>query len=78
MALNGGLETRSAAPPAWEHCVPGEGHGQPCWHEFVTALKRAGYDRSLSIEYAGPSSEAHAGIERAVALLGLASALDKA
>ena len=69
MALNGGLETRLAAPRAWEHCVPGEGHDETFWRDFVAALKEIGYAGSLSLEYAGPNADVRQGIARAVALL---------
>jgi sugar phosphate isomerase/epimerase len=69
MALNGGLETRTAAPRAWEHCIPGEGHDENFWRDFAAALSRAGYGGPLSIEYAGPSADARDGIEKAAALL---------
>jgi sugar phosphate isomerase/epimerase len=68
MALNGGLETRMTTR-AWEHCIPGKGHDENFWRDFVAALKRVGYDRSLSIEYAGPGANARAGIEQTAALL---------
>ena len=68
MALNGGLETRMTTR-AWEHCIPGQGHDEDFWRHFVAALKRAGYDRSLSIEYAGPVADTRAGINQAAALL---------
>jgi len=60
MALNGGLETRVSVSGtrAWEHCIPGKGHAESFWREFVAALQRVGYAGSLSIEYAGPRAEA--------------------
>jgi sugar phosphate isomerase/epimerase len=49
--------------------IPGKGHAESFWREFVAALQRAGYAGSLSIEYAGPRAEAPAGIVEAAALL---------
>lgn len=69
MALNGGLETRLGEPRAWEHCLPGEGHDESFWRDFAAALARAGYAGALSIEHAGPTAKARAGIEQAAALL---------
>ena len=73
MALNGGLETRTTAR-AWEHVIPGQGHAEAFWREFVAALARAGYVGPLSIEYAGPSTEAREGIDAAAAFLRRAGA----
>ena len=69
MALNGGLDNRLTGARAWDHCVPGKGHDEQFWRDFVRSLHVGGYTGDLSIEYAGPPAEVETGIQATVALL---------
>ncbi len=69
LSLNGCLETRTSGTRAWRHCGPGLGHSEAYWHEFVSALVGRGFDRTFSIEYAGPRTEVLDGIASTVGLL---------
>jgi sugar phosphate isomerase/epimerase len=69
MALNGGLDNRVTGARTWDHCIPGKGHDEQFWSEFVKSLRMSGYDGDLTIEYAGPRHEAEAGIKATVELL---------
>jgi sugar phosphate isomerase/epimerase len=69
MALNGGLDNRLTAARTWEHCVPGKGHDEQFWGDFVRTLRVIGYNGDLSIEYAGPQAEVETGIKATAALL---------
>ncbi len=69
MALNGGLDNRLTGARTWNHCIPGKGHDEQFWGEFVRSLRMSGYDGDLSIEYAGPHEEVETGIKATVGLL---------
>lgn len=68
-AMNGVLDNRLTNNRTWGHCLPGQGHNEQFWRHFHTALKTAGYDGALSIEYAGSLAEIESGIRDTVALL---------
>lgn len=69
MALNGVIDNRLGGSRTWEHCSPGVGHGEEFWRAFVGSLALQGFDGSLSIEYAGPRTDAAAGTLRTAQLL---------
>ena len=69
MALNGGLDNRLRGARSWEHCIPGKGHDEQFWREFVRSVRLSGYEGDLSIEYAGPHAEVETGIKASVRLL---------
>lgn len=70
--LNTLLETKpneQVATRSWNYATLG--HGQPAawWRDFVTQLRRNGYDDVLSIEHEDHSLPPDVGIRRSVALL---------
>jgi sugar phosphate isomerase/epimerase len=69
LAMNGVLDNRLTKTRTWGHCPPGQGHDEHFWRQFLAALKTAGYDGTLSIEYAGPLTGIESGIRDTVALL---------
>jgi sugar phosphate isomerase/epimerase len=54
MALNGALDLRPTSEimaRAWAYRTVGYGHGEGWWRDFVSELRRQGYDGVLSIEH---------------------------
>jgi sugar phosphate isomerase/epimerase len=72
MALNGGLDTRPTSTVdqrAWAFRTVGYGHGEKWWRDFVSALRRMGYDGVLSIEHEDRLMGAREGIVKSVEFL---------
>ena len=53
----------------WRFAVPGEGHGENVWLNFVKSLKDAGYSGPLSIEHEARSVDPVTGLRRAAEFL---------
>jgi sugar phosphate isomerase/epimerase len=72
MALNGGLDTRPtsmAGQRAWAFRTVGYGHGEEWWRDFVSMLRRMGYDGVLSIEHEDRLMGSREGIVKSVEFL---------
>ncbi len=72
MALNGGLETRPTARAgerSWAYRTVGYGHAATWWRDFVSALRRMGYDGVLSIEHEDRLMGSREGIVKSVEFL---------
>ena len=54
---------------SWNFCVPGNGHSEIWWSEFITLLKMYGYDGTLSIENEDYTMEAETAVTKTVQLL---------
>jgi sugar phosphate isomerase/epimerase len=71
-SVDGVLDTRplgDVAARAWVFRTVGWGHDALFWREFVTSLRRAGYDDVLSIEHEDAYLSIDEGLRQAVALL---------
>ncbi len=53
----------------WAFSTLGTGHSEQFWSQFVIALRKAGYDRELSIECEDPFMSPDDTLERSVAVL---------
>lgn len=72
MALNGGLDTRpttSVDERSWSFRTVGYGHGAEWWRDFVSTLRRMGYDGALSIEHEDRLMGSREGIVKSVEFL---------
>lgn len=70
--LNTLLETRpneQVAERSWNYATLGHGQPAPWWREFVTQLRRNGYDDVLSIEHEDHGLEPLVGIRESISLL---------
>ena len=54
---------------SWNFCIPGNGHSEIWWSEFITLLKMYGYDGTLSIENEDYTMEAETAVTKTVQLL---------
>lgn len=54
---------------SWNFCIPGYGHDERWWREFIVTLKMIGYDGVLSIEHEDHAMDLMLGIRRTVDLL---------
>ena len=54
---------------AWNFRTVGDGHGEETWRGIVDALRRAGYDGTLSLEHEDPLIGTDEGVARGVAFL---------
>jgi sugar phosphate isomerase/epimerase len=71
-SLNGVLDSRWPGRPEqmpWNFSTVGRGRDRSWWRSFLEALRRAGYDGPVSIEYEDPFETAEASIREAAALL---------
>ncbi len=72
MALNGGLDLRPTSEigaRAWAYRTVGYGHGAGWWRDFVSELRRQGYDGVLSIEHEDRLMGSREGILKSVEFL---------
>jgi sugar phosphate isomerase/epimerase len=72
MALNGGLDLRptsEVAARAWSFRTVGYGHDAGWWRDFVSELRRQGYDGVLSIEHEDRLMGSREGILKSVEFL---------
>ncbi|MCC6191399.1 MAG: sugar phosphate isomerase/epimerase [Anaerolineales bacterium] len=72
MALNGGLDLRptsEVAARAWAFRTVGYGHDAGWWRDFVSELRRQGYDGVLSIEHEDRLMGSREGIVKSVDFL---------
>lgn len=72
MALNGGLDLRPTseiAARAWSFRTVGYGHDAGWWRDFVSELRRQGYDGVLSIEHEDRLMGSREGIIKSVEFL---------
>jgi sugar phosphate isomerase/epimerase len=72
MALNGGLDLRptsEVAARSWAFRTVGYGHGEAWWRDFVSELRRQGYDGVLSIEHEDRLMGSREGILKSVEFL---------
>ncbi len=72
MALNGGLDLRATGaekPRAWAFRTVGYGHDAGWWRDFVSELRRQGYDGTLSIEHEDRLMGSREGIVKSVEFL---------
>lgn len=72
MALNGGLDLRPSSAVdarAWAFRTVGYGHGASWWRDFVSELRRQGYDGVLSIEHEDQLMGSREGIIKSVEFL---------
>jgi sugar phosphate isomerase/epimerase len=72
MALNGGLDLRPTSEiraRAWAFRTVGYGHGESWWRDFVSELRRQGYDGVLSIEHEDRLMGSREGIVKSVEFL---------
>jgi sugar phosphate isomerase/epimerase len=70
--LNGILDPKPRAQIArrsWLFRTVGYGHDEFFWRDFVSALRRTGYDDVVSIEHEDDLIDADEGLEKAAALL---------
>ncbi|MFD1064955.1 sugar phosphate isomerase/epimerase family protein [Oceanobacillus locisalsi] len=71
-AKNTLLDTKhvlEVADRSWNFAIPGYGHTEEFWRNFVIQLKLAGYDGVLSIEHEDYTMETELGIKKTVNLL---------
>jgi len=71
-ALNSRLETTPSADAAkrsWNYVTLGYGNGEDFWRAFCLALRRAGYDGTLSIEHEDMALSPMEGMRKSVELL---------
>lgn len=54
---------------SWNFSIPGYGHDELWWRKFITELKMAGYDGTLSIEHEDYTMETIPALRKTVALL---------
>jgi sugar phosphate isomerase/epimerase len=57
------------AKRSWNFSIPGFGHGEFWWKEFIVALKMAGYDGVLSIEHEDYTIDTLEGLTKTATLL---------
>ena len=72
MALNGGLDLRptsEVAARAWAFRTVGYGHDAGWWRDFMSELRRQGYDGTLSIEHEDRLMGSREGILKSVEFL---------
>jgi sugar phosphate isomerase/epimerase len=70
--VNGVLELKppeQVAGRSWNFCTVGYGHGEQTWRDMVRALRLAGYDGALSIEYEDVIVAPMEGLQKAVRFL---------
>jgi sugar phosphate isomerase/epimerase len=53
----------------WHFSAVGAGHGDATWRQVVAALRQAGYDNVLSVEYEDPLLDPERGIDASLATL---------
>lgn len=54
---------------SWNFSIPGYGHDELWWRKFITELKMAGYDGTLSIEHEDYTMETIPALKKTAALL---------
>lgn len=64
-----GKDVLEYAKRSWNFAIPGYGHDERWWREFLVTLKMIGYDGVLSIEHEDYSMDFMDGLEKTVALL---------
>jgi sugar phosphate isomerase/epimerase len=72
MALNGGLDLRPTSEVmsrAWAFRTVGYGHDAGWWRDFISELRRQGYDGALSIEHEDRLMGSREGIIKSVDFL---------
>jgi sugar phosphate isomerase/epimerase len=72
MALNGGLDLRPTSEVmarAWSFRTVGYGHDAGWWRDFISELRRQGYDGALSIEHEDRLMGSREGILKSVEFL---------
>ena len=72
LRVNGLLDSRwpgRAAEMPWNFATVGDGHDSAWWSSFLEALRRAGHDGAISIEWEDPFLEAEPSIARSAELL---------
>ena len=72
MALNGGLDLRPTSEVmarAWAFRTVGYGHDAGWWRDFISELRRQGYDGALSIEHEDRLMGSREGIVKSVEFL---------
>ncbi|MCC8116461.1 MAG: sugar phosphate isomerase/epimerase [Planctomycetes bacterium] len=57
------------AKRSWNFAIPGYGHDERWWREFLITLKMAGYDGVLSIEHEDHTMDTLAGLKKTVKLI---------
>ena len=57
------------AKRSWNFSIPGYGHDELWWRKFITELKMAGYDGTLSIEHEDYTMETLPALKKTAALL---------
>ncbi len=57
------------AKRSWNFSIPGHGHDELWWRRFITELKMAGYDGTLSIEHEDYTMETLPALQKTAALL---------
>lgn len=57
------------AKRSWNFSIPGYGHDELWWRRFITELKMAGYDGTLSIEHEDYTMETIPALQKTAALL---------
>ena len=57
------------ASRSWNFAIPGYGHDERWWREFLVTLKMIGYDGSLSIEHEDYTMETYPALQRTCNLL---------
>ncbi len=70
--VRGMFDTTSVEDPAsrsWTYTIPGWGHAEEFWREFVATLRLIGYDHVVSIESESEYFDPLEGVEKAVAFL---------
>jgi sugar phosphate isomerase/epimerase len=72
LALNGLLDNRWPDPAdemPWTFATVGRGHGAAWWQAFLGALREAGYEGAIGIEYEDPFVSAEIGVAESARLL---------
>jgi sugar phosphate isomerase/epimerase len=70
--INGVLDTKSYLDEinrSWIFRTVGYGHGRDFWTDFVSTLRMAGYNNTLSIEHEDSLMSGDEGLRKAVAFL---------
>ena len=64
-----GKDVLEYAKRSWNFSIPGYGHDERWWREFLVTLKMVGYDDVLSIEHEDYSMDTLLGVKKTVDLL---------
>ncbi len=67
--LMDGKNVLEYAKRSWNFAIPGYGHDERWWREFLVTLKMAGYDGVLSIEHEDYTMDTLVGLRKTVKLL---------